>query len=141
MIQKEAWPFYRTRSSVRLCWELDEPKGPLFIIKTVLYERGTPVPRGGPRNFPSKSCPDEWVFTESKHLSHGSSAATSRSVAQPPKLCYLSHRYMQPNVPAVLLVLLISLYVPHWKPLCSPFSVRPRLKAQGVSGTQASTSL
>jgi len=24
----EAWPFYRTISGVRLCWELDEPKGP-----------------------------------------------------------------------------------------------------------------
>ena len=24
----EAWPFYRTSSCVRLCWELEEPKGP-----------------------------------------------------------------------------------------------------------------
>ena len=28
MIRKEAWPFYRTSSGVRLCWELEEPKGP-----------------------------------------------------------------------------------------------------------------
>ena len=28
MIRKEAWPFYRTTSGVRLCWELEEPKGP-----------------------------------------------------------------------------------------------------------------
>ena len=28
VIQKEAWSFYRTSSSVRLCWELEEPKGP-----------------------------------------------------------------------------------------------------------------
>ena len=28
VIRKEAWSFYRTRSSVRLCWELEEPKGP-----------------------------------------------------------------------------------------------------------------
>ena len=28
MIRKEAWPFYRTISGVRLCWELEEPKGP-----------------------------------------------------------------------------------------------------------------
>ena len=28
VIRKEAWPFYRTISSVRLCWELEEPKGP-----------------------------------------------------------------------------------------------------------------
>ena len=26
--RKEAWPFYRTSSGVRLCWELEEPKGP-----------------------------------------------------------------------------------------------------------------
>ena len=25
---KEAWPFYRTSSGVRLCWELEEPEGP-----------------------------------------------------------------------------------------------------------------
>ena len=25
---KEAWPFYRTSSGVRLWWELEEPKGP-----------------------------------------------------------------------------------------------------------------
>ena len=28
MIRKEAWSFYRTISGVRLCWELEEPKGP-----------------------------------------------------------------------------------------------------------------
>ena len=28
VIRKEAWPFYRTISDVRLCWELEEPKGP-----------------------------------------------------------------------------------------------------------------
>ena len=28
MIKKEAWHFYRTSSGVRLCWELEEPKGP-----------------------------------------------------------------------------------------------------------------
>ena len=27
-IRKEAWSFYRTISGVRLCWELEEPKGP-----------------------------------------------------------------------------------------------------------------
>jgi hypothetical protein len=27
-IRKEAWPSYRTSSVVRLCWELEEPKGP-----------------------------------------------------------------------------------------------------------------
>ena len=27
-IRKEAWPFYRTISGVRLCWELEEPQGP-----------------------------------------------------------------------------------------------------------------
>ena len=28
VIRKEAWPFYRTSSGVRLCCELEEPKGP-----------------------------------------------------------------------------------------------------------------
>ena len=28
MIRKEAWPFYRTISGVRLCWELEKPQGP-----------------------------------------------------------------------------------------------------------------
>jgi len=27
-IRNEAWPFCRTSSGVRLCWELEEPKGP-----------------------------------------------------------------------------------------------------------------
>jgi hypothetical protein len=28
VIRKEAWPFYRKISGVRLCWELEEPQGP-----------------------------------------------------------------------------------------------------------------
>ena len=28
VIRKKAWPFYRTISGVRLCWELEEAKGP-----------------------------------------------------------------------------------------------------------------
>jgi len=28
VIRTEAWPFYRTSSDVRLCWELEEPQGP-----------------------------------------------------------------------------------------------------------------
>eukprot|EP00290_Baffinella_frigidus_P009428 CAMPEP_0180138880 /NCGR_PEP_ID=MMETSP0986-20121125/13179_1 /TAXON_ID=697907 /ORGANISM="non described non described, Strain CCMP2293" /LENGTH=98 /DNA_ID=CAMNT_0022080833 /DNA_START=132 /DNA_END=428 /DNA_ORIENTATION=+ len=28
LIRKEAWPFCRITSGVRLCWELEEPKGP-----------------------------------------------------------------------------------------------------------------
>ena len=28
MIRKEAWPLYRASSGVRLCWKLEEPKGP-----------------------------------------------------------------------------------------------------------------
>ena len=27
VIQKEAWPFYKTSSGVRLSWELEEPQG------------------------------------------------------------------------------------------------------------------
>jgi hypothetical protein len=32
---KEAWPFYRTISGVRLCWELEELKGPKGCIVRV----------------------------------------------------------------------------------------------------------
>ena len=32
VIRKEAWPFYRTISGVRLCWELEEPKGPKSVV-------------------------------------------------------------------------------------------------------------
>ena len=32
VIRKEAWPFYRTSSGVRLCWELEEPKGPKRLV-------------------------------------------------------------------------------------------------------------
>ena len=28
VIQKEAWPFYRSSSGVRLCWELEKPQEP-----------------------------------------------------------------------------------------------------------------
>ena len=28
VIQKEAWPFYKTIPGVRVCWELEEPEGP-----------------------------------------------------------------------------------------------------------------
>ena len=33
VIRKEAWSFYRTSSGVRLCWELEEPKGPKGILQ------------------------------------------------------------------------------------------------------------
>ena len=40
MIRKEAWPFYRTISGVRLGWELEEPKGPTGpILATTPGER------------------------------------------------------------------------------------------------------
>ena len=28
MIRKDAWPFYKTTSDVRLCWEIEEVRGP-----------------------------------------------------------------------------------------------------------------
>ena len=36
MIRKEAWPFYRTISGVRLYWVLEEPKGP--EVRSSIYE-------------------------------------------------------------------------------------------------------
>ena len=34
VVRKEAWLFYRTNSSVRLCWGLEEPKGPKKVFET-----------------------------------------------------------------------------------------------------------
>ena len=46
----EAWPFYRTSSGVRLCWELEEPKGPKG--RYICVNRGFPPirKRSPPRN-------------------------------------------------------------------------------------------
>ena len=38
MIRKEARPFYRTISGVRLCWELEEPKGPKGAVSHELQD-------------------------------------------------------------------------------------------------------
>jgi hypothetical protein len=35
VIRKEARSFYRTISGVRLCWELEEPKGPNTLLRGV----------------------------------------------------------------------------------------------------------
>ena len=48
VIRKEAWPFYRTISGVRLCWELQEPKGPKW---------GKPIARYLPRSGPTEMAP------------------------------------------------------------------------------------
>jgi WD40 repeat protein len=32
VIREEAWPLYITTSGVRLCWELEEPKGPKGLL-------------------------------------------------------------------------------------------------------------
>jgi len=36
VIRKEAWPFYRTISGVRLCWELEEPNGPIGLGRDMI---------------------------------------------------------------------------------------------------------
>ena len=48
---QEAWPFYRKKSGVRLCWELEEPKGPnagggpaLLVAQSRSVARVTGVP-------------------------------------------------------------------------------------------------
>ena len=57
VIQKEAWSFYRTSSSVRLWWEFKEPKEPKGLraertrgrqVTEALISRGiqTPMARG-----------------------------------------------------------------------------------------------
>ena len=55
MIRKEAWPFYRTISGVRLCWELEEPKGPKGVLSV-------PTCRSSPL---TQTAPEMWVPTDS----------------------------------------------------------------------------
>jgi len=43
VIRKEAWPFYRTSSGVRLCWEHEEPKGPKGLLDRIPSVRGKGV--------------------------------------------------------------------------------------------------
>ena len=45
MIRTKAWSFYRTSSGVRLCWELEDPKGPQgpLALKSLLLR----MPRRG----------------------------------------------------------------------------------------------
>ena len=43
MIRKEAWPFYRTISGVRLYWVLEEPNGPKGTISFDLSKMISPV--------------------------------------------------------------------------------------------------
>ena len=46
VIRKEPWPFYRTISGVRLCWELEQPKGPKGPYSDISLVRNTPPPLG-----------------------------------------------------------------------------------------------
>ena len=67
VIRKEAWSFYRTISGVRLCWELEEPKGPQGPSSSIpaSHHRRRPPDRNdwhptrpcspSRRRFPSKS--------------------------------------------------------------------------------------
>ena len=41
VIRKEAWSFYRTISGVRLCWELEEPRGPKGPQQRLVLDRRT----------------------------------------------------------------------------------------------------
>ena len=38
--RKEAWSFYETVSGVRLCWELEEPKGPKERVRPPVRVEG-----------------------------------------------------------------------------------------------------
>ena len=44
VIRKEAWPFYRTSSGVRLCWELENPKGPKGASSSSARASDPPIP-------------------------------------------------------------------------------------------------
>ena len=52
VIRKEAWPLCRTSSGVRLCWELEEPKGPKVDVPSLRYTSVNirAKPRPGPPN-------------------------------------------------------------------------------------------
>ena len=41
---EEAWSFYITISGVRLCWELEEPKGPKGVLKDQVVLIDVPAP-------------------------------------------------------------------------------------------------
>jgi hypothetical protein len=41
VIRKKAWPFYRTTSGVRLCWELAGPEGPKVRTTYANRQRGS----------------------------------------------------------------------------------------------------
>ena len=50
VMRKEAWPFYRTSSGVRLCWELEEPKRP--------KDPSWPSPPASSQRNDSRTCAD-----------------------------------------------------------------------------------
>ena len=55
VIRKEAWPFYRTVSGVRLCWELEEPEGPKSY---------TPDRHSDPLSFLTGPSGNHWATVE-----------------------------------------------------------------------------
>ena len=61
VIRKEAWPFYRTCSGVRLYWELEEPKGPkgevarCYSTPQPSSQATVPVLAGEPRGRPTEA--------------------------------------------------------------------------------------
>ena len=58
MIRKEAWPFYRTISGVRLYWVLEQPKGPKGLWRSECVDSGG-------AQFAS------WWYTKHLHLGFG----------------------------------------------------------------------
>ena len=63
VIRKEAWPFYRTISGVRLCWELEDSKGPKGLsphsFATVPFLQVLQVPRAP--NIVGHWCSAKWL--------------------------------------------------------------------------------
>ena len=47
VIRKEAWPFHRTSSGVRLSWELEEPKGTKIDVAVTITRRAAVARHSG----------------------------------------------------------------------------------------------
>ena len=79
--RKEAWPFYRTISGVRRCWELEKPKGPDGRVRSqsslkVLTSREA----GGPVHALS----DRRTSGQDGHARRGRARILNTSQAPPP---------------------------------------------------------
>ena len=94
VIRKEAWPCYRTISGVRLCWELEEPKG---------TKAGGELSKLGRRQQPKRegaslhhivdveASSQGWVVDVPLNRKGGGLHCTSKTLGQPYSGCWGAH--------------------------------------------------